>query len=116
MHRIAAMLLMAVLGLPGMGLGVFADAAAQLPACCRRAGKHHCASTGETTPGPALQSARCPSFPVPQSTLPQVAASFSAVHPFLFGLLGAERASSLAPVVLAHSSLRTEPQRGPPSA
>jgi hypothetical protein len=115
MHRIVAMLLMAVLGISGAGAGVFADAAAKVPACCRRGGKHHCTSPGEATSGPALQSARCPSFPVAQST-PPITIGVSTARAAVFGLVVAERPSLAAPVVLAHSFHRTDPSRGPPSA
>lgn len=45
---------------------VFADSDSQLPACCRRNGKHHCAMAGlEPSSGPAFQAplGHCPLYP-----------------------------------------------------
>jgi hypothetical protein len=64
-----SILLLVVFGTSLIGPALFADGDPNLPACCRRDGKHHCAmldSTGQESPaGPAIQSARmkCPVFP-----------------------------------------------------
>lgn len=67
MHRLSAVLLIALSGYSLAGPAVLAaDDESSLPACCRRAGKHHCAMTGgasESSAGPVLRSARCPLFP-----------------------------------------------------
>jgi hypothetical protein len=65
MRRVSAALLIAVFGLALIGSALFAsDPDTNLPACCRRLGKHHCAMVAESTPssGPALQVSRCPVF------------------------------------------------------
>jgi len=66
-RRVIATLLAALFSVSLMGPVLFAsDADANLPACCRRAGKHHCAEAagGQEAPsGPRLQSARCPIYP-----------------------------------------------------
>jgi hypothetical protein len=62
MHRISAGLLIGVFGFALVGPAVFASGGdSNLPACCRRAGKHHCAMPDSA--GSALQSTPCPLFP-----------------------------------------------------
>lgn len=68
MRRAPASLLLAVIGLPLITPLLLADARSQLPACCRRDGKHHCAMAAmiaHTAEGPgfAVSAARCPLFP-----------------------------------------------------
>jgi hypothetical protein len=45
MRRALASLLLAVFSFPLIAPAMFADAESQLPECCRRGGKHHCAMT-----------------------------------------------------------------------
>jgi hypothetical protein len=66
-RRLLASSLLALFGFSLIS-AAFPTAAAEsnLPACCRRAGKHHCGTPGETAPpaGPAFQAGdRCPYFP-----------------------------------------------------
>jgi hypothetical protein len=67
MRRIPAMLLMALFSFWLIGPAVFASGAdSNLPECCRRGGKHHCAMTdgaADSSSGPALLAARCCLFP-----------------------------------------------------
>ncbi len=61
------MLLLGIISLPLIGPALASSTSeSDLPACCRRDGKHHC-GMAESKPGaqdgPAWQSARCPSFP-----------------------------------------------------
>ena len=66
MRRLLAVLLIALFGLLAVSPAFASDPDSNLPACCRRAGKHHCAlaSTSGAASGPALQSGgRCPYFP-----------------------------------------------------
>src|SRR5579872_5652376 len=71
MRRISAILLLALFSFSLIGPLSFAqDAESNLPACCRRGGKHHCAMTtvrSESSSGPALQTARCPLFSLDQN-------------------------------------------------
>jgi hypothetical protein len=71
MRRVLALILLAVFSFP-LVTPVFAvNADSQLPACCRRDGKHRCAmlsmdlSTDMETQGPAVQATRlkCPYYP-----------------------------------------------------
>ncbi len=68
MRRALATLLLALFSFSLISPALLAaDPEANLPACCRRDGKHHCAMMGamqsESPSGPALQTDRCPSFP-----------------------------------------------------
>ena len=67
MRRALASLLLAVFGFPSIAPVVFADAESNLPECCRRGGKHHCAMMTDDAPvkGVSLRSAhpRCPLYP-----------------------------------------------------
>jgi hypothetical protein len=66
MRRIFAMLLVSLFSFSLISPAVFAsDGDSSLPACCRRAGKHHCTMmTGQSTSssGPSIQADRCPFF------------------------------------------------------
>jgi hypothetical protein len=68
MRRALASLLLAVFSFPLIAPALFADSESQLPECCRRNGKHHCAMTTEepaSTTGVSFRSnqARCPLYP-----------------------------------------------------
>ena len=90
MRRVSAILLVFLFSFPLIGPALFRDAESNLPACCRRDGKHHCGMTdpdmAETPPsGPAVDAlrARCPFFPnggavVPESGPALLAASQTA--------------------------------------
>lgn len=66
MRRFLASLLLALFGLAPVAPLVAANASLDLPSCCRRDGKHHCAMDGAGSPsqpgGPAATS-KCPLFP-----------------------------------------------------
>jgi hypothetical protein len=69
-RRLLAVLLIALFGLLAVSPALASDPESNLPACCRRAGKHRCmtaAGSGATsgaTGGLAIQSAgTCPYFP-----------------------------------------------------
>jgi len=63
----SAILLMALFSFSLISPALFASAEdPTLPACCRRAGKHHCAMTvgqSDQTSRPSVQAGRCPFFP-----------------------------------------------------
>jgi hypothetical protein len=70
MRRALAILLAALFSFELIAPALLADAASDVPACCRRNGKHHCAmadGSGEAPTGPSLKSleSRCPFFPKP---------------------------------------------------
>lgn len=70
MRQAWSIMLLVVFSTSLIGPALFADGDSNLPACCRRDGRHHCAmldSMGqqESSAGPLIQSARmkCPVFP-----------------------------------------------------
>jgi len=64
-RRVLAIALLTLFSLSLIPPSAFAsDPEAGLPACCRRAGKHHCSlAAGGSSSGPALQSSPCSVFP-----------------------------------------------------
>jgi hypothetical protein len=87
MRRVSAILLVSLFGFWLTGPAFLTDGQANLPACCRRGGKHHCAMMDTAQwalPGnaPQVLGARCPYFPrarafPPHSGTALVAASHS---------------------------------------
>lgn len=70
MRRISGILLLCLFSFPLIAPAVFApDPDANLPACCRRDGKHKCslASHASSSQGSAFQSVNCVSFPGAQA-------------------------------------------------
>jgi hypothetical protein len=71
MRRALALLLLAVVGSPLITPLLLAGSRAELPACCRRDGKHHCGMGGvagdASLETPSLKSfqPKCPFFPRP---------------------------------------------------
>ena len=67
MRRASAMLLLALFGFSLVSPYAFAlSVDSKLPACCRRDGKHHCATMAtesESSSGPDLRAGRCSFFP-----------------------------------------------------
>ena len=70
MRRSLTSLLLTVFSFPLIAPVVLANTASDLPSCCRRNGKHHCAmpemvDQGELPGGPTVQATRpkCPLFP-----------------------------------------------------
>jgi hypothetical protein len=67
LRRFSAILLLLLFGLSLLSPLLGSDGEANLPACCRRGGKHHCAmpaGKGSPDSGPALRgNGRCPSYP-----------------------------------------------------
>jgi hypothetical protein len=63
--RFLASLLLALFSFSLISPALLADADSNLPACCRRAGLHHCSLTSQRTAstGPSLHATRCPNFP-----------------------------------------------------
>jgi hypothetical protein len=64
-RRFWAMLLLGIFSFTLIGPALAsASTGSDLPACCRRDGKHHCGMAGsKPSSGAEWQSARCPSFP-----------------------------------------------------
>jgi hypothetical protein len=65
-RRNLAVLLLAVTISPMIGLLLASSPESNLPACCRRNGKHHCVMTSsepDGSSGPSLYARRCPVYP-----------------------------------------------------
>ena len=123
MRRVAAILLLFVLSFSLIAPALSADAESNLPACCRRGGKHHCSMMGqdmaEAPPsGPAVNvlHTRCPFFPNGSSILPHSGSA----------LLAASQPADAAMVIRIAAPARAEAgyrisldsshqKRGPPS-
>jgi hypothetical protein len=122
MRRPLASLLVALLSFPLIAQLLLANTASELPTCCLRTGKHHCAGAdlngkAEAPNGPSLQAIqpRCPLFPkgpvVPafsKSMVPSVGPR--ALAPHLVGSTGV-RLPDDRPRNASRGSVR---KRGPP--
>jgi hypothetical protein len=116
-RRALATLLLAVFSFSLISPAVFAARPDDnLPACCRRAGKHHCSSTTPAeSSGPALKAAACPSWPgaftaTNQRITPFAASSQNTSTGFV------DRPADPAPLAIVVSTLskRAGQERGPP--
>lgn len=123
MRRLAATVLAGFFGFAPIGPALFADADSNLPACCRRDGKHHCAMLGmpdaQAAPSGAAVTAwgdRCPCFPTAwafppdtQTALPadsQLAFAWVLKHPAVQAQAEADHRISFN---------RSRQERGPPT-
>jgi len=123
MRRALASFLAAVFSFPLIAAAVHAHAASDLPACCRRNGKHHCAMAdmarqGELPAGPAVTASqpKCPLFPQAQivpagskTILPGAAPRVGAPHLFRLTVASADHR---CPRLASRGSVQ---KRGPPS-
>jgi len=119
MRRSLATFLVTLFSVPLISPFLLQSSVPDLPACCRRGGKHHCAmgsmAGADQSQGPELRE-KCPVFPGIKG-LPY--------SPSLFALFVAKRAvgirlaaSALPPVQRLHSRrllIAAAPERGPPS-
>ncbi len=118
-RRVLAVLLMALFGLLAVSPALASDPESNLPACCRRAGKHHCmtAAGSGATGGLAIESGgTCPYFPGSLAT----ASSPDAVAAFTTQTVSAPPTYRTAeryatPEVAIFSPGRSHHKRGPPS-
>ena len=117
-RRVLAVLLIALFGLLAVSPALSADPESNLPACCRRAGKHHCALAAFGAPsGPAFQSgSRCPYFPGSLVTTSRPAASATVFSVAIFAPPASYSAMQCAAAAGATLSPgRSHQKRGPPS-
>jgi hypothetical protein len=120
MRRVWAVMLVVLFSLSLIGPAISAaNPESNLPACCRRDGKHHCAMMtmrSATSSGPVVAGARCAAFPS-LSTVPVT--NFVAVPPVV-------RTANFAPAQMPvfrpqtrcytpESFSRTRQKRGPPT-
>ena len=118
MHRVAAILLVAVFSFSLITPALPSDTASNLPECCRRDGAHHCALQmgSDTSNGVNLIAPKCPQFP----TVPLLQMHG---HPGLFSTSSLQTGELLAAYVAEQARLeavyrisysRTSQKRGPP--
>ena len=117
MRRLLATLLLACFSLALWPVALFADDEANLPACCKKNGKHKCAmSTMDDDAGPLFKSERCPDFP---NCLPSVSGELDAT-PVTQSSTSELVVQSPAPETQADTQYRiscerSRQKRGPPS-
>ncbi len=90
MRRAPAILLVFLFSFSLIGPALFVDAESDLPACCRRDGKHHCGMAGDMAAamadaplsGPAADALRlkCPFYPI-GATLPEIGPALVVASP-----------------------------------
>lgn len=119
MRRALASFLLAVFSFPLIAPVVFADAESNLPECCRRGGKHHCAMSMDVpSPGGVTlrtNQPKCPFYPgapaVPAADYVAVFRSAGVV----FGILVSHPAIHVQTEARYRVSFSRESQkRGPP--
>lgn len=118
MRRAFAMLLVTLFSLSLLGPVVFAsDADANLPECCRRAGRHRCALiAADASAGPSLQAAQCPSFPEAKVAPVSRTVSLPGLSQAIFaGLLSHPASRPRAEALCRVSYSRAGQKRGPPT-
>jgi len=119
MRRVLAWLLLAVFSFPLIAPAMFADAESQLPECCRRGGKHHCAMAMDEAapaPGVTLRSVRqrCPLYSGALSAPGEYAAVLKSAGA-VFGALVSHPATQLQVEAGYRISFsRSAQKRGPP--
>jgi hypothetical protein len=120
MRRALASLLLALVSFPLIAPVFASDAASQLPACCRRDGKHHCSMLAEDmeTPGPAFQAVRpkCPVYPTATSfSIQRDVAIVRDFQPQFASLITGSAVPSLTEARYRTPFSRSRQKRGPPS-
>jgi hypothetical protein len=136
MRRLLSILMMLVLGLGPTVTAVPASSLAsalrgsisgkidesQLPACCRRNGRHHCAlsaqaaSAGAASRENSISANEC--CPCPPGTLLSTAPSITAIvstHADSIALASEYRPANTTAANAQASDRRSEPKRGPPT-
>jgi len=120
LRRVSAILLLALIGLSLMVPAFGADAVTNLPACCRRAGKHHCsmpADKSTSRPESGFRAnGRCSLYPpvmLPQGApvlweIPSLNSACVQNSSFELATLCERVRAGILPA-------RANPKRGPPS-
>jgi len=120
MRRSIAISLLLLFGLMPMAPLLAPDADANLPACCRRNGKHHCSMRGMGLSGDGQRgfsslTERCPCQP-PATAAVHAPTGEPESGKQIFAAAVNHPASAAQTRALARSSfLRCHPRRGPPS-
>ncbi len=123
MRRIPAILLLYTFSFSLIAPALFVDAESNLPACCRRDGKHHCGMMAQDTadsPSSGLAAdaprMKCPLFPVGGAVVPETApALLTSVQTTGFTLVSQIADPARADAGHTISFHRSHQKRGPPS-
>jgi hypothetical protein len=120
MRRLPALLLLAVFSFPLIAPVLAASPDSQLPPCCRRDGKHHCAMMAmqsESESGPSLRTNRCPLFPAPRTVPGVPAVSLPGTPRAIFaGFPNRPTSRPKTEALCRISYSRAGQKRGPPSS
>src|SRR5579862_33070 len=123
MRRVPAVLLLAIFSFSLIGPALFAGAGADLPACCRRGGTHHCAMMDMAQDADAPPSglslntllSKCPFFPKGGAVLSGSGAALLAAAQPESRTVQHHRATPLRPVSRYYLAVdRSHQKRGPP--
>ena len=117
MRRVAASLLAVVFSFTLIASDLMlADSTSQLPSCCRRGGKHHCASShpSDGSSDRTLGAARCGSFPTAKSFPAQIVTPpDTSSNGFVLGVQ--PRVLPKTRLWIGIAEANAESKRGPPS-
>lgn len=122
MRRISAIVLLALFSFSLIDPALSADADSNLPACCRRFGKHHCSEMSgadqTSSSGPSFKSGdRCPLFPGSFITTTGSDTFIPVVSVTASAPLADHAAVQYVGQATGHSSFnRSHQKRGPPSS
>lgn len=120
MRGIVAVLLVALSGFSSIPFEEFASQSdSPLPPCCRRGGKHHCtvgAGPSESSPGPAMQSARCSLYPAAKAIPANRTLNLPGIsHAMFAGLASHPHSCAQTEALCRISYSRAGQKRGPPT-
>src|SRR5579871_2773197 len=107
MRRFPAILLLALFSFSLFSSAFSSDSDANLPACCRRGGRHHCSMamrTGVSQTGPAFKESPCPLYPQivlysGSQRAARISTAYSSAPPDIWGGVRARQIQSSAPVL-----------------
>jgi hypothetical protein len=118
MRRAAAISLMMLFSFALIWPLLAPDAQANLPACCRRNGKHHCmmgTMRGSGASGSTTISAKCPCFPSGSCAVHSAAFHPEAARPFHAQGVSRLACALQTPPLCRMAFLRSHQKRGPPA-
>jgi hypothetical protein len=116
MRRFPAIVLVAIFGFSVIGPALVVDRGTNLPACCRRDGKHRCASIETSDAGLRVTSPRCAEFPKSGAFPLHSETALPGGSQLIFGaLLQYPAVAAQAAAGYRISFSRSRQKRGPPS-
>jgi hypothetical protein len=118
MRRAPAILLVVLFSFSLINPALLAsDPSSNLPACCRRAGEHHCAMmVSQTASSGAILQGVCPLYPGAKAGPVSSTSDLARIQMTHFGFAAVQQALHLLARPLCRSSYRrTGEKRGPPS-